>query len=133
MHQNQNGRPARVGTALTLLYIGFGIGLLRTIVEASAYTHVVVFITFFLLAVFLFLIYMIGKGRNWARIAYLVLFIIFLPFTVHTVLQDLAAKPISVSLDMVLTVMDMIALVFLFQKPSSAWFKEMKTKKQLAQ
>jgi len=93
----------------------------------------VMFITFFVLGIMWFFIYMIGKGRNWARITFLVLFIIGIPFAILPLLQSLAANPISGLLGIGQTVIQVIALVFLFQKPSSAWFKEMKAQRLLAQ
>jgi len=138
MDQNQNSRPANVGTAVKLLYITLGIGVVRSIMEASTTAKVaspgfVMFITFFVLGIMWFFIYMIGKGRNWARITFLVLFIIGIPFAILPLLQSLAANPISGLLGIGQTVIQVIALVFLFQKPSSAWFKEMKAQRLLAQ
>jgi hypothetical protein len=74
------------------------------------------------MGIFGLFIYMIGKGRNWARITYLVLFILdwtaFLPE-----MQTLLTNPISRLLAIGETVMEIIAFVFLFQKQSSDWFR----------
>ena len=138
MDQNQQSRAANVGTAVTLLYITLGIGVVRSIMEASRNAQMaspgfVMFITFCVLGIMWFFIYMIGKGRNWARIIFLVLFIIGIPFSILPLLQSMAANPISGLLGIGQTVIQIIALVFLFQKPSSIWFKEMKAQKRLAQ
>ena len=66
---------------------------------------------------------MIGKGRNWARITYLVLFIIGVPLIVFAMLQ-----PLLVILVIGQIVVQIIGLVFLFQKSSSDWFNLMKAK-----
>lgn len=134
MDQSQTIRPEKVGTAVKLLYITLGIGVLRSIMEASMQAQMaspafVMFITFFVLGIMWLFIYLIGKGRNWARITFLVLFIIGIPFSVLPLLQSLAANPISGLLGIGQTVIQIIALVFLFQKPSSDWFREMKAKK----
>ena len=84
------------------------------------------FITFVVLAIMWFFIYMIGKGRNWARITFLVLFIIGIPFAIMPLLQSLAANPISGFLGLAQTVIQIVALVFLFQKASTDWFRQMK-------
>ena len=85
------------------------------------------FIMFFVLGItWLFIFIMIGKGRNWARITFLVLFIIGIPFSVLPLMQSLAANPISGLLGIVQTIIQIVAIVFLFQKPSSEWFRKMK-------
>ena len=125
MDQNQSSRPGNVGTAVKLLYITLGIGVARSIATVQiASPGFVMFITFFTVSVLGLLIHMIGKGRNWARITLLVLFIIGIPFTIPLLLQSLAINPVSGLLDVGQTVIQIIALVFLFQKPSSTWFKE---------
>ncbi len=133
MEQNQPTRPPRVGTAVKLLYITLGIGVLRSIMEASMYAEMaspafVMLIMFFVLGIMWFFIFMIGKGRNWARITLLVLFIIGIPFIGLLQWQSSVANPISGLLGIAQIIMLIVALVFLFQKPSSDWFREMKLK-----
>ena len=86
----------------------------------------VMFIAFFVLGIMWFFIFMIGKGRNWARITFLVLFIIGTPFSVLPLMQSLAANPISGLLGIVQIIIQIVAIVFLFQKPSSDWFRGIK-------
>ena len=131
MDQNQSTRPYKVTTAVKLLYITLGIGVLRGIMGSSTQAEVtspafVMFIAFFVLVVMWLFIFMIGKGRNWARITFLVLFIVGTPFSVLPLMQSLGANPISGLLGIVQTIIQIVALVFLFQKPSSDWFREMK-------
>ncbi|MCE2451099.1 MAG: hypothetical protein J4F35_22915 [Candidatus Latescibacteria bacterium] len=131
MDQNQSTRPYKANTSVKLLYISLGIGVLRSIMESSTQAEVaspafVMFIAFFVLGIMWFFIFMIGKGRNWARITFLVLFIIGTPFSVLPLMQSLAANPISGLLGIVQIIIQIVAIVFLFQKPSSDWFREMK-------
>jgi FtsH-binding integral membrane protein len=131
MDQNQASKPEKIRIAIKLLYITLGIGALRSIMEASVNTQIaspvfVMLITFCVLGIMWLLIYKIGKGRNWARITFLVLFVIGVPFSVLPLLRSLAANPISGLLGIGQTVIQIIALVLLFQKPSSNWFREMK-------
>ena len=133
MEQNQEkeSRPDKVSTAVKLLYLSIAIGVVRSIFEIPTLTQttslsLVISVSVFTLAIMAFLIYMIGRGRNWARITFLVLFLIGLPFSVLPLLQSLLANPISGVLGLSQAVLQIIALVFLFQKPSSDWFKLMK-------
>ena len=132
MDKNQSTRPHKVGTAVKLLYITLGIGVLRSVTEASMHAEAtspgfVMFVTFSVLGIMWLFVFMIGQGRNWARFTFLVLFIIGIPFSVLPLLQSLAAKPVSGLLGIVQIIIQIVALVFLFQKSSSDWFREMKT------
>jgi hypothetical protein len=133
MEQNQTARPPRVGTAVKLLYITLGIGVLRSIMDASMYAEMappafVKLITIFVIGVMGFLIILIGKGRNWARITFLVFFIIGIPFAAFPLMQSVGANPISGRIGVVQIIIQIVALVFLFQKLSSDWFRDMKPK-----
>ena len=86
----------------------------------------VLFVGFATLAVLLFFTTMIGKRRNWARITFLVLFIIGVPFSILPLLQSLAKTPISGILGIAQAVLQVVALVFLFQGISSEWFRSPK-------
>ena len=77
-------KPNKVRNAERLLYISLAIGLLGIGLDVDFSWRdmaqlVFVIATYAILAIALplFLIYKIGKGRNWARITFLILFIIF--------------------------------------------------------
>lgn len=72
------------------------------------------------------IIYMIGKGKNWARIISLVGFILGMPFVI-LLLAFSAPNPIYGFLGLGQMVLPLIALIFLFQKSSSDWFKDIQT------
>ena len=72
---------------------------------------------------------MIWNGRNWARITFLVVVIIGTPGSIFQLLLGLTVTPISGLLDIGGIVIQIIALIFLFQKPSSDWFRKMKVKR----
>lgn len=142
MDQNQTNRPEKVGTAVKLLYISLGVGVLQRIMMASVYAelpHVpnnlsvqilVMLVAFFVLGIRWLFIYMIGKGRNWARIVFLVWFIIVTPVSMLIMVFYVIAFPLLVGLPYIVqTVIQVIALVFLFRKPSTDWFREMKMTK----
>jgi FtsH-binding integral membrane protein len=127
----KKSRPNKVFNAVTLLWITIAVGVIRSILEFSnlaqmASPSFIIFVQIFTLAILAFFIYMIGKGRNWARITFLVLFITGIPFSILPMIQSFAVSPISGILGIGQTTLQIIALVFLFQKPSSDWFKSMK-------
>jgi len=93
----------------------------------------VLFVTFAVFLVLWFFIQMLGKGRNWARIVFLIFFIINIPFDVLALFQVAATNSISGLLGIGRTAILIIAIFLLFQKPSSVWFNELKARKPAQQ
>ncbi len=130
----KKSRPDKVSTALTLLWISLAIGVLNSIINFSNSVDLaqgygsgfVIFVTLFTLAFIAFFIYMIGEGKNWARITFLVLFILGIPFSVLPAIRLLITNPISGMFSVGISILQLIAIIFLFQKTSSDWFNSMK-------
>ncbi|MBM3233730.1 hypothetical protein FJZ19_01410 [Candidatus Pacearchaeota archaeon] len=130
----KNNKPDGVSNALILLWISLGVGVLNSIINFSNSVDLaqgygsgfVIFVTLFTLVFMAFFIYMIGQGKNWARITFLVLFIIGIPFSVLPAIVLLVTNPISAMFSAGITILQLIALIFLFQKSSSDWFHSMK-------
>ena len=131
MSENQLSRPDRVATAVVLLYSTLFICLIRAVMDASRLIdaappigiEILVIITILILCILWFLIHMIGKGRNWARMVYLAAFIIELPLSIKPILESFAAYFIDGALGIILFILQSIAIMFLFHKSSSDWFK----------
>ena len=85
---------------------------------------------FFTLLIQWFLIHTIGKGRNWARILLLVVGILGNLDSIKPTLHLLATNEAARLPVVVQSVIQVIAIVLLFQKPSSVWFREVKAKRQ---
>ena len=142
----QASRPGKVGQALILLYGSLGIGLLLSFISIvqidKAYgisgedklDAALAFLLGSLIGLFLgwFFIYMIGKGRNWARITFLILFSLGVPLTVLPLLKLLQANPVIGLLQVAQTIMQLLALIFLFEKSSSEWFRRMRVSRRSA-
>ena len=137
----ESSRPSKVSAAVTLLYLSLALGVLPLPIALPPICDehreipgsVIVFIAIAVVAFFWFLIYKIGKGRNWARITYLVVFGIGVVIELPDVLAGLSGSstaatgaPALALLGIATTILDVIALVLLFQAPSSEWFRQMK-------
>lgn len=138
MDQNLISRPEKVTTAVILLYVALIIGVLQSIMLASLLVRTspiehVIFIFSSLIGVIWFLIYKISRGCNWARISILVMFIVGALFLLQAFLESLAVSPIYGLLGIAQILIQAVALILLFQKPSSDWFKEVKTQRRLTQ
>lgn len=127
----QPARPAAVSNAVKLLYATLGIGVLRAALEfrTIAQPASVTFIFLIWVIVFglmWFLIYKIGSRRNWARITFLVLFVVGIPFSILPLLRSLSATPLSGLVGIAQMIGQIIALAMLFQRSSTAWFRNTK-------
>jgi hypothetical protein len=118
-----------------LLYFTLGLGVLRDITDATNECWKIPFIPamliiFALIGINWYMFHMIGKGKNWARVTFLALFIIGVPFQVFSFQYSLNMfATLSVLLRIGHMVIQVVAIALLFQKPSNAWFSEMGVKK----
>ncbi len=127
-NSNRPERPKKVQNAVTILYVTLGIGIVRAVMEASANAEMagvgfLMFVTLVVFAVMVFLIAMIGRGRNWARITLLVFFLLGLPLSILPLIRSFTNSPISGVLGLAQVILQIVAIVFLFQQDASAWFK----------
>jgi hypothetical protein len=128
-------KPQKIKTAVLMLWVSLGLGLVRSAWEIPAQAEhssvgFVVFVLAFTLLFTGFFIWMIDRGKNWARITFLVLFILGVPLSILPLLQSLAYAPISGLLGIAQVILQTIAVIFLFVKQSSTWFKIKKISKQ---
>lgn len=119
--------PKAVASAIKLIYITFGIGVVRSALEwpqmtetaSPRFTLLVLAITF---GVIFWLASGVARGRNWARITLLVLFIIGAPFSVGPLLQSLGYHPLSGMLGIIQLALQIAALVLMFSAQARPWF-----------
>ena len=116
-------RPVRV--AVGLLWASMALGVINGIIDfpsgSRSFMYVVAVVVF---AVQALLFFNIAAGRNWARITFLVLFLLgammslplFLPMFVF-------APPAAALLVLLMTFLQAYALVLLFTQPGSGWFR----------
>jgi len=125
-------QPAKVTLAVKLFYTVVGIGILKT-----AYTvvrHLDVRSPDFLIitklisyAISIYLIYLVGKGKNWARWVLAIIFVICIPLTILPFFELLSHNPINSVLGLAQLVLYSAGLVLLFQQSSREWFDQKKT------
>src|SRR5436190_15922586 len=99
-NSNPTGRPQKVKIAVTVLYVTLGIGIVRAAIEVSANAQMagvgfLMFITLVVFTVMVFLIAMIGRGRNWAHITFLILFLLGLLPSILPLIRSFTLRPIS--------------------------------------
>ena len=119
----QNKPPKNVFSGVVLLVIALGLGILRGIIGIPMLEEpiairiaAIIAVPFILLTVFL--IYMIYKGKNWARITLLVLFIVGIILNIENMILWSFAAPILLVLYTAEIIVTIIALFFIFQEKS---------------
>jgi hypothetical protein len=127
-HGNQTA-PTRVRNAVSLLWLSLITSLVVLMFDSSAtmksvppaMLYTIVAITTFIMVL---LIYKIGQGRNWARITLLVLFLFGLISYVSALTDLFDRSVVGGALSSAQTIMQMVALYFVFSKPGSLWFSK---------
>src|SRR5215831_8989516 len=66
---------------------------------------------------------MIERGRNWARITYLVLFLLGAPFVVVSIVVSFRYTPIAALSAVLQLALQLTAMIMVFIPPAGAWFR----------
>ena len=122
-------KPQVIVTAINLLWASLAVGLVKmlmdfsnlTAVAPAAFTNFVLIFTFALIG---FLIFKISAGRNWARITFLVMFIIGVLPTLPIVLGEFSRSAVVGALSVAQIGLQVYALFLLFTQPGSSWFRK---------
>jgi hypothetical protein len=128
--EERGPRPGQVAIAVGLLW-------LTLLIQAGALTFlwrlfrlfppfmfVVAGVITAIWALTAFLVAMIERGHNWARVTYLVAFLIGLPFSALSILANFDQAPMVGIVAVVAQILLQIAaVVMLFTGPSGAWFR----------
>ena len=120
-------RPAKVVTAVRMLYLLIVIGIILTSMTVVRHAdvrspHTLIVTKLLIYAVTVFLIYQISKGSNWARWMLLAIGAIALPLSILPTFDAISHKPGHTLLGFLQLGLYIVAMVFLFQQGSSAWF-----------
>lgn len=135
MKQEKKNKPDKVSNAVTLLWIVIAVGVISSIFSFSSSLETanasglgllwLIFTLYFTFLLMAFFIWKIWQGRNWARITYLIFFIIGFPFTIYIYFTS-ALSVLTIILSICQMILQIVALIFLFQEKSSEWFKSIK-------
>jgi hypothetical protein len=122
-----SGPPRKVTVATKILYVIVAIGVVRT--AMTVMQHIEVRSPDFLIiskavyyALSIYVIYQLGRRRNWARWVLVGLFIIHVPLTILPAFESFAVNPLQIGLGFVQLAMYLVSLALLFNQVSSDWF-----------
>ncbi|HKU69868.1 MAG TPA: hypothetical protein VJQ51_03430 [Burkholderiales bacterium] len=123
----KDGKPRSVTLAVTLLWISLTIGVAKMPfdpagMKAVPFPALVWSIAAVIMAFFCVLIFKISSGRNWARITFLVLFLVGLLVGVPGLMAEFQRVPLLALVSVVASVMQLWAVILLFTSPGKGWF-----------
>jgi hypothetical protein len=129
-------KPASIVAAKNILYAGiflsvltWALGWWTTTLYATAPVQNLVTLIVTIGIVFA-LIKCIGLGMKWARVVLLVLFLLGLALFPWTFVAVLKASILLAVLILLQTILQIIALYYLFSRASTQWFNRVKEKEQ---
>ncbi len=120
-------RPAKVVLALRMLYLGIGIGVIRTAIVVLRHLEVrtpdfIIKVKLVIWAVVLLSIFLTSKGSNWARWLLAALFIVTIPLNLLPLIPTFTFYPVDGSLGALQYALFLIAIGLLFHPNASKWF-----------
>lgn len=129
MENQQSEKPRTVTVAVYLLWASIAIGAVKIPLDlptlsAMPNPGLIWSIVVLVLVFFCFLILKISAGRNWARITYLVLFLIGLIPAIPTLTAEFGRSPILGILTIAQAIMQAYAVFLLFTNPGKTWFQK---------
>jgi len=120
-------KPREATLATNLLWTSLGLGLINSAFQFSylktqAPVGFILVVAGLTLAVMALLVYFISQGRNWARITFLVLFLIGLIPWFPQLVDTFSRSTLSGLLTVAQVVLQVVALYLIFSKPGAGWF-----------
>lgn len=126
-------KPKKVSTAINLLIVSILLQIINSIIteattEFKSYSSGQgLFVTISTLGLMIIFVYQMNIGENWARTTFLGLFILgglIYPFKLIPLFK---VSPIVGLLSVILTIIQIIALIMIYSKVSNEWFNPKKT------
>lgn len=124
---DQSSRPRSINKALQLAYFSLVLALPRTIMQwnttpgSSMFKLVVLVLTF---GFIIFVLQKVGQQRNWARLVFLILFVLGLPTFFLSLPKVFSVSIISGVLAGIQFLCQSASTVLMFVKSSTRWFHE---------
>lgn len=120
-------KPAKVVLAAKMLYLVVGIGIIRSAITVIRHADVrspdfLILTKVLIYTASLFLIYQVGKGKNWARWSLVGILAVSIPLTVLPAFASISHNPIFTILGFLQLGLYVVALVLLFHGRAASWF-----------
>jgi hypothetical protein len=118
-----------------MLYLVVGLGVIRAAMTVIRHADVrspefLIFAKFLIYSASLYLIFEVGKGKNWARWSLVGILVVSIPLTVLPNFDSITHYPVHAIFGFLQLGLYMVAMLFLFHESSAAWFGAGKISKQ---
>lgn len=125
-------KPVEVTRANRFLLASLVLGLIASVVHVGQLVSGVGLIAALGVAAVFFGVYLwfiskISQGRNWARILFLILVLLGLPFAVPTYMAELRKSLLSGSVSILIALLQLAGTALLFTRNSNRWFRTRKS------
>lgn len=125
--QELTERPSEVGVAVKMFYFIVVVGVLRTALTVVRHLEVrspdfLIITKFISYALSLYLIFLVGQGKNWARWLLVMIFIGCIPLTILPFFDLISEIHVDSLLGLGQLVLYAMGLILLFQRRSRRWF-----------
>ena len=132
MVQENIQKPIAVVRAVQFLWASFALEWVKLLVNSSnpgaiPSTPYVYFVMFFTFVVVGYLIYRISAGENWARLAFLIMFVMGTAPALPAIIGELSRASVLGMLFAAQIAIQIYALFLLFTQPGSGWFDKVKS------
>jgi hypothetical protein len=124
------GRPYEVTLAVRLQWFGVALGAVNGLVESARTVSTsalpiaaVVAIPVFTIGVLAWLTRNIARGRNWARITLLVMFVIGTPLFLWDLRAMFERSPVATAVSLIISALQIAALYLVFTGVGARWFR----------
>jgi len=120
-------KPKKVGLAVNLLYTVIALGVIRATVNIIRHIDVrSIGYMHFGHALFLiasgYLVYLVNKRHNWARITLLIILILEIPVSILPIFDSISHSVLANLIGLIQVILFTVAMVQLFSQESRAWF-----------
>ena len=127
--------PAKVTHAVKMLYVVVAIGVIRAAMTVIRHWDVrspdfLIFVKLLIYSASLYLIFEVGKGKNWARWSLVGILIVAIPMTILPNLDSITHNPIHALFGVLQLGLYIVAMLFLFHESSAGWLFAEKISKQ---
>ena len=118
-----------------MLYLVIVLGVIRAAMTVIRHADVrspgfLIFAKLLIYSASLYLIYEVGKGKNWARWSLVGILVVSTPLTILPNFDTITHNPIHAVFGFLQLGLYLVAVLFLFHESSAAWFGAGKISKQ---
>lgn len=129
----ESQKPKKLQTALAIIWICFGVVVLQTVfslpgmLKSSPSDGASFFVIFLIVGTMAFqalIMWLIGRGKNWARWFLLIWSVVAQAMSLGNLATEIVKSPVTVIISTVVAVVNFIGIAMLFQTGADEYFRK---------